>query len=236
MKNYKNLYLIALLMLALLNACAPLRIVEPLKKDENIIGLSLGGPMINVPRVATMPIPFTNVFYGRGVTDKLSLHGGWYPTASIFGVGQIDIGATYGLWKDKRDKQGVSAMINANIAMDFFEYKFRTWPELDVHYYFKYRSRNLGDPMNTKTENLFYAGFSTWYELLGVKAHEQLQTDRVLPTFNIGHDLNWKQWTLKTELSLMAPFSSNENKVVDYISITGNRGVLGVYLGLIRKF
>lgn len=222
-------------------SCGPARFVEPLAKNKNAISVDLGGPLVNVPGLATMPIPFTSITYGRGITDDLTIHGSWYSTASIFGVAQLGAGATYGFWRSKDEKHGFSGMLGFNTAFDVFENNFKFWPQLDAHYYWKYQHRSMeqddllvsgGRPVS----NLFYAGIGTWYELQAIKAHGEKQTTFVVPMLNIGHDLNWKKWTFKTELKLIAPFSSNRDIVLDYKSITGKTGATGVYIGFIRRF
>lgn len=224
----------------LLSSCGPARFVEPLKKNENAIGIDLGGPLVTIPGVATMPIPFTSVTYGRGVSNNLTLSGSWYSTAALFGVAQISTGATYRFWNSKNNKNGISGMVGFNTAVDFPTKNFKFWPQLDAHYYWKYNERPMqqDDLLNggKPPSNLFYVGFGTWYELASTKAHEQKQTTHVVPMLNIGHDLNWKKWTFKAEIKLIAPFSSNRDIVMNYISVTGKTGATGIYLGLIRKF
>lgn len=239
---YSRNYLLFIGIIALmLSACGPARFVEPLSKNENAIGIDLGGPMVKVPGIATMPIPFSSITYGRGVSNKLTIHGSWYTTAAVFGVAQIGGGATYGAWKSKNQKHGASAMLGFNTAIDVFENNFKFWPQLDAHYYFKYNFRSLtqDDLLNKggrPSANMLYVGIGSWYELSSVKAHGEKQETVVVPMLNLGHDLNWKKWTFKTELKLLAPFSSNEDIVIDYISLTGKKGATGLYFGLIRRF
>ena len=147
----------------LLSSCGPARFVEPLRKGENALGIDLGGPIVKIPGVATTPIPFSSITYGRGITNKLTLHGSWYSTAAVFGVAQVGAGATYRAWKSKNQKHGASAMLGFNTAMDVFENNFRFWPQLDAHYYFKYnyRSLNQDDLLNSggrPQANLLYVG------------------------------------------------------------------------------
>lgn len=228
------------LMVFFLASCGSAKFVEPLKRNENAVSVELGGPLIKIPNSIVAPIPFTSISYGRGLTDELTLHGSWYSTAAVFGVAQIDLGATYGFWKSDNNKHGFSGMLGFNTAYDGYAKNFKLWPQLNAHYYFKYNLKPMQqDDLLTnsmKTSNLFYAGISSWYELSGQKAHGERQTARVIPMLDIGHDLNWKRWTFKLELKLIAPFSSNQNIVVDYKSITGKNGATGVYLGFVRKF
>lgn len=223
-----------------LTSCGPTRFVEPLAMRENAVSIDLGGPIVKIPGVATSPIPFSSITYGRGLTNNLTLHGSWYSTAALFGVAQVGAGGTYRLWKSKDGKHGASGMIGFNTALDFFENNFKFWPQLDAHYYWKYQMRDMvQDDMFTggrSRSNLLYLGVGSWYEFEGRKAHNQKQETVVIPMLNIGHDLNWKKWTLKTELKLLAPFTSNQDIVLDYVSLTGKKGATGFYIGLIRRF
>lgn len=225
----------------LFTSCGSTRFVEPLKKRENAVAAEFGGPIVNVPGVATTPLPFTSLTYGRGVTNRLTLHGSWHTTAALFGVAQFDFGGTYGIWKSENRKHGVSGMLGFNTGFDVFENNFKLWPKLDAHYYFKYNQKSMvQDDLLTSSgkskANLLYVGLGSWYELETIKAHGERQEDFVIPMLNLGHDLNWRKWTFKTEIKLIAPFNSNENVVLDYFSLTGKNGATGVYLGFIRKF
>ena len=74
-----------ILTLSVFYSCAPSRFVQPLEKDEKAITASLGGPLTQIPGVATIPIPHTNITYGQGITDKITVFGGWiFKIASIF--------------------------------------------------------------------------------------------------------------------------------------------------------
>ncbi len=226
--------------LFLLSACGPARFVDPLARNENAIAVDLGGPLVKVPGVSTLPIPFTSITYGRGLTNNLTLHGSWYSTAAIFGVAQIGAGAHYRFWESKNEKHGFSGMLGVNTALDFFEYNFKLWPQLDGHYYWKYNLKpmvqsDLLDGSRSKA-NLLYLGIGSWWEMNPVKVEGKRTGPFVVPMLNIGHDLNWKRWTFKAEVKFIAPFSSNQDKVVDYVSAMGKHGATGIYIGFIRKF
>ncbi|MCO5269218.1 MAG: hypothetical protein M9897_10015 [Brumimicrobium sp.] len=241
MKNKKYNVIILFVLGLIFSSCGSSKLVEPLRKNENAIAVELGGPLIKIPGSITAPLPFTSIMYGRGITNDLTLHGSWYSTASVFGIAQIDLGATYGFWKSKDEKHGFSGMLGFNTALDVYETKsFKFWPQLNAHYYLKYNfKQQTQDELLTngsKRANLFYVGFSTWYELGRIKAHGEKQKNIVIPSFDIGHDLNWKRWTFKLELRLIAPFTSNKDIVVEYKSITGKTGATGVYLGFMYRF
>ena len=238
-KSFRKVSL--LLTLAVLMGCGPSRFVEPLERGENAVSVSIGGPMANVPGIATIPLPFTSIGYGRGITSNITAFGSWYSTAAVLGVAQFDGGVTIKLIESQKQKHGLSCTPSFNTALDFYANQFKFWPKLDANYYWRYNHRQqIQDDLLTNggrpKANLFYAGIGTWYELDGSRAHNEKQNTRIIPILNIGHDLNWKNWTFKTEVKLIAPFSSNQDIVVDYVSPMGEQGALGLYFGFVRRF
>jgi hypothetical protein len=238
MKN--KLFILIFAGALVIQSCGPSRFVDPLRKGENAVAASFGGPMVNVPGIATIPLPFTSLTYGRGVTSDLTVYGSWFSTAAIFGTGQFEVGGTYRVWSADENKKGISVSGGFNFGMDRFEKNAKLWPQLDANYYWKYnwRPQTQDDLLvnGSKKANMLYAGLGSWYELAGTRVHDEPQTTRVVPIIQLGHDLNWKSWTFKTELKLIAPFSSNENIVVDYRSLTGRYGATGFYFGFIKRF
>lgn len=222
------------------SSCGPSRFVDPLRRGENAVSLSFGGPLVNVPGIATIPLPFTSLTYGRGVTSQTTVYGSWFSTAAIFGLLQLEAGATHRIWKNEENTKGISVSPGFNFGIDRFEKNAKLWPQLDANYYWKYnwRQQTQDDLLinGSKKANMLYAGLGSWYELAGKRVHDEPQTTRVIPILQLGHDLNWKSWTFKTELKLIAPFSSNENIVVDYKSIMGNYGATGIYFGFTKRF
>ena len=235
----KKLVYFSLLIIFLIS-CGPSRFVDPLGRGEHAVSASLGGPLANVPGVATIPLPFTSLTYGNGITNNTTLFGSWFSTAAAFGTIQFEVGATHRLWKDEENKKGISITPAFNIATDKFEWNTKIWPQLDANYYWKYNWRSqIQDDLLTngsKKPNMLYAGLGSWYELAGKRVHDEPQTTRVIPMIQLGHDLNWKSWTFKTEFKFIAPFTSNENLVVDYKSILGNFGATGFYFGFTKRF
>ncbi|MCX8486002.1 MAG: hypothetical protein ORN53_02285, partial [Crocinitomicaceae bacterium] len=85
-----NIFLIAVL--AALASCAPALFVEPLKKGQQVITGNFGGPVAKIPGIGAIPIPFTAVGYGYGVTNKTTVFGNLHTTSLAFGIGQTDLG------------------------------------------------------------------------------------------------------------------------------------------------
>lgn len=223
-----------------ISSCGPTRFVEPLRKGQNAISASAGGPIINVPGIATLPLPMSSITYGRGVTNDITVFGSYYLTAAVFGTVQFDVGTSMRLVEHSENNWGVSAAPAFNFAFDRFENNAKLWPQLDANFYWKYNARSMEqDDLLTKTvvkANNLYAGIGTWFELSSTRAHDEPQTNRVIPMIHLGHDWNWKSWGLKTEFKIIAPHLSNENIVVDYKSIMGDYGATGFYFGFTKRF
>jgi hypothetical protein len=122
--------------LGLLWSCAPARFVEPLQKGQQVITGHFGGPVAKVPGIGAIPIPFTSIGYGRGLSNSTTLMGSIQTTSLVFGVGQFELGASQKLWST--DRMGLSGQLNTNILIDFYTGANRIWPQLDANYYFKY--------------------------------------------------------------------------------------------------
>lgn len=135
---------------------------------------------------------------------------------------------------------GISIAPALNFAFDRFEGNTKLWPLVDGNFYWKYNARSQKqDDLLTKNvyrANNLYIGMGSWFELASTRAHEENQEHIVIPMVHLGHDLNWKSWGLKAEVKFIAPFTSNQNIVVDYASAFGDFGATGIYLGFTRRF
>lgn len=224
----------------LLFSCGPTRFVEPLRKGQNAISATAGGPIISVPGIATIPLPMSSITYGRGLTDDLTIYGSYFLTAAVFGTMQLELGTSIRLLEHSEKNWGVSAAPAFNFAFDRFEGNKKLWPQLDANFYWKYNARSMRqDDLLNKTvvkANNLYTGLGSWFELSATRAHDEPQKQRVIPMLHVGHDWNWKSWGLKTELKFIAPFTLNENIVVNYQSVFGNYGATGFYFGFTKRF
>lgn len=227
-----NIFLIAVL--AVLASCAPARFVEPLKKGQQVITGNFGGPVAKIPGIGAIPIPFTAVGYGYGVTNKTTVFGNLHTTSLAFGIGQTDLGVSQSIWKN--DKMGVSAQGTMNIFVDFYTGANRFWPQLDVNYYFKY-GRKIAKPIQLDTlcrihYNFFYAGISNWFDPYKTESQGRPNAQFWIPSVQLGHQWIRPKWSYQAELKMLAPNQSNENIVVNYPSVLNNRGALGLYFGI----
>ncbi len=211
----------------LLLSCAPTRFYKPLEKGEQAVTATFGGPLINIPNVAPMPIPFTSLGYGRGISDKLTVFGSWQTTSSIFGVIHLDFGATQHLWKN--EKMGLSATLGGNFLVDIFKWEPSLYPQLSANYYYTYKQNQENNSMSD-----FYVGTENWFDLRSNLAHEVPNSYRILWNIHLGHTFRKNLWSYQIEVKLLAPYLNND-VVVDYISPFGQRGGMGFYFGVQRK-
>ncbi len=207
-------------------ACAPTRYYKPLDEGQHSVHASFGGPLINVPGVATMPIPFTSLGYGYGLKENLTLYGSWQTTSAIFGVIHTDFGATAHLWKN--ENMGLSLSPGFTFMIDAFEWKPSLYPQLDINYYLSY-----GKKRDQNKSQEFYAGFDNWFDVRSRLAHDVPNPNRIIWNTHIGHSFVRNQWSYQLEAKILAPYLNND-VVVDYVSPFGNYGALGVYFGVKR--
>lgn len=204
--------------------CAPSRFVKTLEKKQRAASFSFGGPLIKFAG-APIPIPFTTLAYGYGVTDKITGYGSLHTTSLLFGNLQSDIGATVKLF-EKENKFGISASPALQLAYNIgTKNSFRIWPSADVNAYFH---------LNSKPSYL-YTGANSWFELSKYKAYEQPQQRHVIPNLHLGYMIVKQKWQHQFQLSYLGIGIPNKPGVVDYIGISG-KGTLGFYYSLIRKF
>jgi hypothetical protein len=218
-------------------SCAPSRYVKPLEHKQLAVSGSFGGPMATIPGIATIPLPFTSLGVGYGLKPKTTVYANWYSTASVFGVIQFDAGLTQGIWKNESATMGISISPSINFFSDIFEHNTRVYPQLDANYYFDYwhkEKESTKGKQKLKTNN-FYIGFTNWFDLKNVKAHNQPQTNHLVFCPQIGHNFERNQWNYTLEAKFLAPYKSNQDIVLDYVSPFGKRGALGIYFGITYK-
>jgi hypothetical protein len=227
------------LVLLLLWSCAPTRYVKTLDKGQHAIQGNFGGPMAKVPGIGVIPIPFTSVGYGYGLTDKTTIFGNLHMTSLLFGVGQTDFGVSQNIWKNER--MGVSIQPEMNILVDFYTGANRFWPQLDANYYFDYKSgirdaTYSGEKGSVLKVNSLYGGISNWFDPYMTESQGRKNQQLWIPSIQIGHLWQRNNWNYNLEFKLLAPIYSNKNIVVDYPSVLGNYGAMGIYFGVTYRF
>jgi hypothetical protein len=220
---FKRIGIIAFVALLLIK-CAPARYVKPLKKNEQVVSLTFGGPVIQFAG-APIPIPFTTLGYAYGLNDKITTYAHLHTTSLLFGNVQLDAGATIGLY-EKEKKYGFSVSPALQIATSLNAKKsFRIWPSSDFNFYYHPKQK----------ESYLYSGLNTWFELSSKKAHQEAQNTHVIPNIHAGYVIIKNKWNHQFQLSYLGIGISNLPNVASYVGIA-QKGSFGFHYALIRKF
>lgn len=204
--------------------CAPSRLVKPLKKKEQVVGLTFGGPTINFSG-APIPIPFTTVYYANGITTNITVFGSLHTTSLLFANAQTDIGATYTILK-LTPKFTITGNTAFQMAYNYRNNtKLKVWPSMDLNATYNFKNKN----------SFVYGGVNTWVELGKYKAHEQNKTRTFLPNCQIGYQFVNTKFTHQLEIKYLGIGIPNTPNVVDYIG-AGKKGAFGLYYGVSYKF
>lgn len=207
-----------------LQSCAPSRFVKPLAKNQQVVSFSFGGPIIKFDG-AVVPIPFTTLGYGYGLTDKITGYANLHTTSILFGNLQTDIGATFKLY-EKKSVFGISASPALQMAYSVGNYgTFKLWPSADVNAYYHLLQK----------PSYLYAGVNAWVEMSGRRAYKQPQNRHAIPNIHIGYTIVKSKWQHQFELSYLGFGIPIYPGVVDYVGM-GGKGTLAIYYSLIRKF
>ena len=223
----KNIFYLNIFALVFLFSCAPSRIVKPLKKGENVISINAGGPLIGFAG-STIPVPFSAVSYGRGISEKNTFFASLHLTALAFGNFQTDIGIVKELYKyDSLNTfiPGITISPVANLIIDKWQGNFKFWQQFDVNTYLDIN----------KGKHFVYFGISNWFELSKTKAHNEIQQNHWIFNPHFGLSGQKGKWNNSFEIKILAPNYNNQDIVVDYKTI-GNKGAIGIYYSLYRKF
>lgn len=216
-------YYFYLLLILIVSSCAPSRFVVPLKKDQKAINVSLGGPLFK-NFGPPIPIPLTTVAGGYGFRDDITGYAAIHPTALLYGTLMMDAGATKGWLKPDVFVPGLSSSVTANMALGLREGGFRLWPQLDVNAYWLYG----------KKSNVIYTGLSNWFELSGVKAHDETQERHWLPSILLGNTFAGNKINFTIEYKYILPGVESDKTVVEYVGFNG-KGTNGLYFSITKK-
>ena len=213
---------VALLLLA--TSCAPTRFVKVFEKDQKALAFSFGGPVIKFAGAA-IPIPFSTLTYGRGITNTCTGFGSLHTTSLLFGNVQADAGAVLRIF-EKEKKMGLTTTPGAQIAFKpGSSGTFRLWPSLDINCYVHFNDRT----------SFAYGGINSWVELATKRAHGENQTRHLIPNLHIGYTFVRTRWQHQFEVKYLGIGIPNMPGVVDYIGVSG-KGTLGIYYCVARKF
>ena len=215
--NYSGILLLVLI----IQSCAPSRFVEPLEKNEISVGGSFGGPIIDFG--APIPMPMSSVEVGYGLDTNLTVFGALHLTAIYFGNLQMDAGASFKFLDQKTYRPNLSVSPSFNFVHNFEAKSTKFWPILDLNAWWNYGNQS----------NYFYVGVNNYFELSSTMANDQPQAQRWVFNPQIGHIVKGKaeNWQLTTELKWLSPASDNTYAFVPFQTITGSHGAMAMFIG-----
>jgi hypothetical protein len=209
----------------LISACAPSRFVKPLDKGQKAISAHLGGELIKFGG-AVIPIPFTSLAYGQGLSAKTTCFGSLHLTSALFGNFQTDFGLVHQLYRNDSLKIGVTISPVINFMCHAFKEDARLFPQLDVNVYHDYGKR----------KNFVYLGVSNWADLTKTRAHGEKQQYHYILSPQFGNTFVRSKWNYTLELKYIAPGINNKYVVAEYYNPLSKMGALGFYFAATRKF
>ncbi|NOQ71229.1 MAG: hypothetical protein GQ574_04475 [Crocinitomix sp.] len=170
----KLLWLLPVL-IAINQACAPSRFVEPLEKGEVSVGGTFGGPVIDFG--GPIPMPVTTIEVGYGLDTNLTVFGAVHTTAAVFGNFQLDAGVSYKFLEQKKFIPNISVAPGFNFIYNIENRIAKFWPKLDINAFWNYGERR----------NYFYVGANNYFELSKTMALDQEQISPWLFNPQFGH-------------------------------------------------
>jgi hypothetical protein len=210
-------------LLIFLSACSATRIVKPLGKKEVAVGFDFGGPIIDFAGIK-IPVPFTSFTGAYGIDSTMTAFGSLHTTALAAGVFQMELGVVKDILPAREGRR--FNISGAAITHFMVRDRFRFYPEIDINAHWQYSS---------KYKHFAYFSIANWFDLTRLGAHGVPNRERYIPNFALGHTFVSKKMRYTLELRLLAPFSSNENIVVDFNGLA-NRGSFGFYFSMYRCF
>ncbi|MGL5892965.1 MAG: hypothetical protein ACRC3B_23950, partial [Bacteroidia bacterium] len=130
--------LTAILIAFVFASCAPVRYVRPLQKNTHAVSASLGGPVIGFAG-AVLPVPFTSLGYGYGLSNNITAYANLHTTSLMFGNIQTDFGICGRIWAASDERLQVTGNASFNFAANMQGASARLWPQADLNL-----SYNLG--------------------------------------------------------------------------------------------
>jgi hypothetical protein len=195
----------------LLASCNTTRVVKPLEKGETRIAVDLGGPVVG------FPIPMSSISGAYGISEKLSVFGGFHTTTLAYQSLQFDVGANYSFLETRKWQPGISGSLILNPIIDMRAGNSSLFPETAFNLYWQVRERHVP-----------FVGLTNWYDV--AKGTVELEKGKLMhPALYLGYNYEGPKWIFGIEAKWL-----NFNKTlmipqVDHISI-GGKGAAGVYL------
>lgn len=192
-------------------ACGHATRVRPTPKGQAQVEATLGGPFAKVSGLV-IPLPLTTVGGSYGLTDALDVHAHLHGTSLAFGVGGLDVGASYLAVKEK----GLLPAVTLTGRLYGFS---------DLKAFVPYLELTGAASYQWARKHLAYVSFSTL-----------AQTSRLpLWSVSLGNEFQFGHFGLQLEGRWYQPNAATQFQVVDWQSIAG-QGAWGALLAMRYRF
>jgi len=192
----------------LLVGCGHMAKLRPTPRRQVAIELEAGGPFAKIGS-ATIPLPLSTIGASYGIADHLDVSGHLHPTAAVFGVGGLDLGAA---WQPVIQNGGVPAVTLAGRLYGFTDFKTGFMPYLEAGVTGSYKIADRFSPY------------------LNVSALVQINA---VPLFAVGAgvELELGRTALQAEFRWFSPNRPTLFNVVEWQGL-GGLGAVGVLVGV----
>jgi len=221
---HKSALIIGLFSLMLIAACTPTRFVKPLEKDQSAIGFNAGGPLIHFAGTK-IPVPFSSIYYGYGVSDKGTASIGFHTTALIYENLQLDLGYTHQILEQENYIPGISLTPSSQFILGFRENDFRFYPAVDLNAFYEYG----------QMKHMSYVSFNNWFDPHPGKVKASNDYSAWRPSIALGHIYRINSWEIGLEYKYLGFNLDNTKTVVNYVNNI-ETGAHGIYLQFSKKF
>lgn len=192
-------------------SCNSTRVVKPLEKGETRISADVGGPVVG------FPIPLSSLSGAYGITEKVSVFGGFHLTTLAYQTVQFDIGANYSLLQPKEWKPGISGSFIVNPILDLRVKNSSAFPETAFNFYWQLKEHHIP-----------FIGLTNWYDL-AYKSTELEKGKLLHPAIYLGYNYESPKWIFGIETKWLNFNKELTIPQVDHMSL-GGKGAVGVYL------
>lgn len=197
------------------SACTTMNTARPLAPGQHAVGVTVGGPLVDVPGVGTIPMPHATIEGRHGIVHRFDVNYGLHVLPIVFGVAGAHVGGTY-LLADERGG-GWPAL---SVSQRLFGFTNR----LDFRKAFATRDDWLLSQTELTTswtlyDQLVYGGLALYVPLLAPK-----------PSFTpfIGVEFHpFVDWArIQLEARWIAPYVNTQFGVVDWVAPYDQGGIL----------
>lgn len=195
---------------ACLISCNTSRVVKPLEKGETRVAVDLGGPVVG------FPIPMSSISGAYGISEKLSVFGGFHTTTIAYQSLQFDLGANYSFMETQKWKPGISGSLILNPIIDMRVGNSSLFPETAFNFYWQLQQRHVP-----------FIGITNWFDV--AKGTVELEKGKLMhPAFYLGYNYEGAKWVFGVEVKWL---NFNKELMIPQVEHTslGGKGAVGVY-------